>query len=336
MSSYILLEGGVDKLLAENGDFLVLEDHVAGGGTQAITGATVTVNASIVAGGLTKPTPAPIAGATLTAATSIVAGGLTTPTAAPIAGATLIVAASIVGGGLTAGGIPAQTITGQTVIVAASIVTSGITGTGTRSLGGATLTATVAVIAGGLTGSGAGPIAGAAVTVTASVSGSGVSAGTPLPQTITGATLTVTATVVAGGLTGGITVVIPATLLRIVHRHIMEIDMAPACGTNLVTPRLRHRAGSTHPIGVLVRQDGTYLDGSDLTWSATAVDLSGADVTPWDSITVTGQVGSQDTPSVTIAMIGVVVGLWLITLVGVAAGVREVVDLELEVVGNGR
>ena len=132
---------------------VALLSYTPGGGAQTITGATLTVTASIVARGLTKPTPAPITGATLT------------------------VTASIVGGGLTAGGIPTQTITGQTVIVAASIATSGITGTGTRSLGGATLTATVAVIAGGLTGSGAGPIAGTAVTVSSSVTAGGMTGG---------------------------------------------------------------------------------------------------------------------------------------------------------------
>ena len=123
MTSYILLEGGADKLLEEDGtSVLVLEDHVAaGGGTQALAG---TIAATSAVSGTTLSMTYALAGSL--AATSSVSG--TTPAM------TYGLAGSTTG---------AASVTGTTLRMTYALVGSlagALSTTGTLSLNGAVTT----------------------------------------------------------------------------------------------------------------------------------------------------------------------------------------------------
>lgn len=125
MASYILLEGGTDRLLEEDGSsILVLEDHTSG--AQNIGGGTLTTVSSLVGGAVTASGAASIGGGTLTTVASLVGGALTVSGAASIGGGTLTVAASLVGGALTNSG--AASIGGATLTVMATLIGGAISG----------------------------------------------------------------------------------------------------------------------------------------------------------------------------------------------------------------
>lgn len=84
MTSYILLEGGTDKLLEEDGSsFLVLEDHTSGvAGTIAVTLANVT---SSISGTVTPPAVTGTISVTLANITGDLAGNASTDVTGTIA-----------------------------------------------------------------------------------------------------------------------------------------------------------------------------------------------------------------------------------------------------------
>jgi hypothetical protein len=330
-------------------------------GPVTLAGATLSTTTTIVAGAV-APTSAPlIDGATLTAATTIVAGDVSDVGAELIAGVTLTETVTIVAGAVSAGPVTISGATLDTVVTIvagtlavdtapiagatldrATTIVAGPVSADLAVIAGATLTETVTIVAGAVVSISADQIAGATLDRTITIVAGAVTA--PGTVTIAGVTLTETVTIVAGAISSS-DATLPTVLFRVTHRHIahithrhtVEVVAMSDCTERLVVPRIEHRADSTHPIGIIWRQDNAYLDGTGFTWTPTAIDpRSGTDVTPWSTATAIGQVGGIDTPSVVLTLTAAVIGLYIVTLTGVAGAVRELIDFELEVVGAQR
>lgn len=136
-------------------------------------------------------------------------------------------------------------------------------------------------------------------------------------------------------LPDGVSVGLLPRVLRIYHAHRIEVRDMSTCTNRhtLVVPLVQQFADDTTPLGIIVRTADGYLDGSALTWAATATNPgSGGAATAWDSATATGAAGDADTPAVTLTMVGAALGLYLVALVGTSGAVRKEVRFLLEVV----
>lgn len=194
---------------------------VEGGGGATVTGQTVTVTVSTIAGSVTTP-DATVNGQTLTIGASLIKQAVEQfiPEDLFIFGDTDSNESSMGGqklfGGYPASGSVDATVNGQTITVNGSVIAGSASGASNATVTGQTITVNGSVIAG--TASADSSVAGQTITVNASViPGSATGTG---DASVTGQTITVNGSVIAGSATGssnatvnGQTVAVTASLI---------------------------------------------------------------------------------------------------------------------------
>lgn len=114
-----------------------------GGGSVTVSGQTLTVTASLIAGAATAVQNATVAGQVLTAGVTLLPGG--------------------------AAGVGGATVPGQTLTAAASLLPGSASGSGSSTVSGQLLTATVSLLPGSASAGGAAVVAGQILTAMASL-----------------------------------------------------------------------------------------------------------------------------------------------------------------------
>lgn len=172
-------------------------------GDATVTGQTITVTGSVIAGSASGPLSATVNGQTLTANVSLIRRAVEqyVPEDLFIFGDTESNESSAGGqklfGGYAASGTDA-TVTGQTITVTGSVIPGTATGVQNATVTGQTLTVTGSVIAGTASASSNATVNGQTITVNGSVIAGSVSA----DSSVAGLTITVNASVIPGSATG--------------------------------------------------------------------------------------------------------------------------------------